>query len=225
LATALENGLLGGISAQVPELILSALEIHLRNLLTATIEKVRTNRGEALWTHPRDPIILPQGLKNPGPVMSDSLDDKAQEAMARRLSAVQKQEETTMAAHEFHLAYTLAPHLFGESASPSVQSLVMLGLDDATPPDVSWQVIEEADMAAWKEAAKANAAAAIAAAQHGLRHPSLTETPNVKASSTGGGSSSHPGEDGEATKQSILNGGTGEFSQRARVAQMVDSFL
>ncbi|ORY84337.1 transcriptional regulator of RNA polII, SAGA, subunit-domain-containing protein [Protomyces lactucae-debilis] len=226
LATALENGLLGGVSAQVPELILSALDIHLRNILTATIQKVRTNRGDAVWTHTREPIVLPPSLKNPGPSVIDELDEKSsQDAMARRRSSV-KLEETTMAAHELHLAYNLAPHLFGENATPAVQRMVMLSLDDATPPDVSWQEIEEADIAAWKEAAKANAAAAATAAQHGLRHPSL-DSPQTKSVTPANDTPPHPGvkdEDGKV-KQAILNAGTGEFSQRARVAQMVDSFL
>lgn len=48
LATCLENGLLGGLEETIPELVISGLEIHLRNLLTSTISKLRKNRPDCL---------------------------------------------------------------------------------------------------------------------------------------------------------------------------------
>lgn len=129
LATCLENGLLGGLEEQVPDLVINALEIHMRNILTATLSKVRKNRIDCL------------SLPLPSPSSTTTTTSATTPLTSTRkggdvLSGVTGQGDTLTPA-ELAFTYSLAPFIFVEPCHP-VTRMVAMALDDCTSDDAAW---------------------------------------------------------------------------------------
>ncbi len=106
-AIALEHGLLNGVATDVPDMLLAGLEIHLRNILSTTITKLRTNRSDGIQV----PKTLMKVCRNGNNVL-------------------QKQEDIfTIGPPELALAYNLAPYSYSERPPPLTRLLYTV-LDD-----------------------------------------------------------------------------------------------
>lgn len=111
LATALENGLLGGIASQVPELLINGLSVHLRNILTQTLSKIRKS------TEPSSSVMT----------------------TTTATTATKPEAGGTVSADDLLFTYQLAPHVYVEPAH-SIARLMMDHCPDAEWPAPSDRV-------------------------------------------------------------------------------------
>lgn len=124
LATCLENGLLGGLEDTIPELLINGLDIHLRNVLTSTISKLRRDRPDCVTLSSPDTAISNHQHPPPTPHLP----------------------ETWMHTHDLAFTYTLTPHIFVEPAHP-IMRMMSVQLDDATAEaEKAWQELRPSDV-------------------------------------------------------------------------------
>ena len=130
LAICLENGLLGGLDGTVPDLVIDALDIHLRNLVTATLAKIRKNRLDCM-TLAAAAAALPSTNTHlgTGPGTGTGTTGAVEEVLRP---------------DELAFTHALAPHIFIESCHP-VTRMMAVSLDDTLDSDSTWASFDMTD--------------------------------------------------------------------------------
>lgn len=129
----------------VPELLINSLEIHLRNLLTSTISKIRANRIDCVVIPPAVESSLPHdrgeaSLTNGNAILPSTSHPSDAPVLHHRQEHVQ----TTLDPEELAFTYTLAPHIHIEPSHP-ISRMVATRLIDATPLRNDWSEVPDGE--------------------------------------------------------------------------------